>query len=267
MAESIKPPAFVDFREPRVSAGESVPAVLIHGWASTSAYWEPLAEKLLDAGTPVWILDLPGYHPGEILPPGFDWTLDSVAASLEATLDAKRSGPVHLVGHSLGGSVALTLAANYPEVAATVTLVGMVPAPPNDGFRSMLESQWKQGFIDGESKERCMKAWYGTLPRREEELLSRGFDVPFEVLGPSGKAAVTGVDPSVPGRVHAPLLVLAGMEDRIRSMDQMSAFVDAGPGRILRAIPTAGHSVHWEQPQQCAETLQEFWRSNWPSPA
>lgn len=267
MAESMNPLSFVDIREPRVSAGEAVPAVLIHGWASTSAYWEPLAEKLLDAGTQVWIVDLPGYHPGEILPSEFQWSLDSAAASVAATLNATRSVPVHLVGHSLGGSVALTLAANYPELAATVTLVGMAPAPPNDGFRSLLESQWKQGFIDGEAKDRCMKAWYGTLPRREEELLRRGFDVPFEVLGPSGKAAMTGVDPSIPGRVHASLLVLAGTEDRVRSIDQISAFVDAGPGRILRAIPNAGHSVHWEQPRQCAETLQEFWRTNRPLPA
>ncbi|MFC8039777.1 alpha/beta fold hydrolase [Paenarthrobacter sp. NPDC057355] len=266
MAESTVPRLFVHIREPRVSAG-SLPALLIHGWASTSAYWEPLAEKLLDAGSPVWIPDLPGYHPGEILPPEFRWSLDSAAASLAAALEATGSRPVHLVGHSLGGSVALTLAANHPELAATVTLVGMVPAPPNESFRAMLESQWKQGFIDPETKERCMKAWYGTLSERDNKLLSRGFDVPFEVLGPSGEAAMTGVDPSIPGRVHAPLLVLAGTEDRVRSMDQMSAFVDAAPGRTVRAIQNAGHSVHWEQPQQCAEALREFWRTNGPSPA
>lgn len=257
----------VDIRTPVVSAGETAPAVLIHGWASTSAYWEPLAGKLLDAGYPVWIADLPGYHPGEILSPEFEWTLESAAASLAATLEAKHSGPVHLVGHSLGGSVALTLAAGFPQLTATLTLVGMVPAPPNEGFRSMLQAQWKQGFIDAGTKVRCMAAWYGDPPYQDEELLSRGFDIPFEVLGPSGEAAMTGVEPSVPGRVHAPLLVLAGTADRVRSMEQMAAFVDADPRRRLKAIPGAGHSVHWEQPQQCAEALQEFWKTSWPPPA
>jgi 2-succinyl-6-hydroxy-2,4-cyclohexadiene-1-carboxylate synthase len=112
-----------------------------------------------------------------------------------------------------------------------------------------------------------MAAWYGDPPYQDEELLSRGFDIPFEVLGPSGEAAMTGVEPSVPGRVHAPLLVLAGTADRVRSMEQMAAFVDADPRRRLKAIPGAGHSVHWEQPQQCAEALQEFWKTSWPPPA
>ncbi|MDI2036007.1 alpha/beta fold hydrolase [Paenarthrobacter nitroguajacolicus] len=267
MAENVVPHPFVAIREPAVSAGGGVPVVLLHGWASSSAYWDPLAEKLLAAGMNVWVVDLPGYHPGEILPVGFEWTLDSAAAALAAALEARHSGQVHVVGHSLGGSVALTLAANHPELVATLALVGMVPAPPNEGFRSMLESQWKQGFIDPETKSRCMEAWYGHLSPEDEELLGRGFNVPFEVLGSSGKAAMTGVEPSVPGRVHAPVLVLAGTADRLRTLDQMAAFVKADPRRRLAPIPEAGHSVHWEQPGQCAEALREFWSTSWPAPA
>ncbi|MDR6986898.1 2-succinyl-6-hydroxy-2,4-cyclohexadiene-1-carboxylate synthase [Paenarthrobacter nitroguajacolicus] len=267
MADSAVPLPFVDVRDPNVSAGDRLPVVLIHGWASASAYWEPLAGKLLDAGRPVWILDLPGYHPGEVLPPDFDWTLDSAAASAAAVLNELGGTRVHLVGHSLGGSVALTLAAEFPHLVATVTLVGMVPAPPNEGFRSMLESQWGQGFIDAGARAKCMEAWYGPLTQADSELLSKGFDVPFSVLGPSGKAAMTGVEPSVPGRVLAPLLVIAGTGDRVRPIDQMAAFASASPRRKLKAISGAGHSVHWEKPQECAEALHDFWKTSWPPPA
>ena len=267
MAESVLPQLFVYIRQPTVSAGESAPVVLIHGWASSSAYWDPLAEKLLAAGNRVWIADLPGYHPGETLPSGFTWTLDSAAAALAVALESRHSGPVHLVGHSLGGSVALTLAANHPHLASTLALVGMVPAPPNEDFRSMLQSQWKQGFIDAETRSRCMEAWYGHLSAEDDELLGRGFDVPFEILGPSGEAAMAGVEPSVPGRIRAPVLVLAGTADRVRSTDQMAAFVKAGPRRRLRLVPGAGHSVHWEQPAESAEALREFWSTSRPEPA
>jgi pimeloyl-ACP methyl ester carboxylesterase len=230
-------------------------------------YWEPLAKLLLDAGREVWILDLPGYHPGERLPPDFEWTLDTAAASVAAAIRAGTKGPAHLVGHSMGGSVSLTLAANHPELVATVTLVGMVPAPQNEAFKNLLVSQLEQGYFDAGTKLKLMNAWYGHLSREDTELLSKGFDVPFRILSASAWAAMTGVGPSVPGRVKAPLLVIAGTGDRVRSIEQMAAFVDASPTRSLKAIPDAGHSVHWEQPGECATTLYEFWKTSWPPPA
>lgn len=267
MADTPDPLCFVEVREPAAWSGNQPPAVLIHGWASRSLYWEPLAARLAEAGQAVWILDLPGYRPGQVLPPDFAWTLDSAAASVAATIEAHGVKRVHVVGHSLGGSVSLTLAAGRPELVATVALVGMVPTPPNEGFRAMIRQQAEQGFFDAGTVAKCMEAWYGELSPENLGLLSKGFDAPFPVLAASAKAAMTGVEPSVPGRVAAPLLVIAGTGDRVRSIGEMEKFVAGAPGRQLRAIPDAGHSVHWEQPDACAAALQRFWRTSRPTPA
>lgn len=267
MADTGVPHCFVDRREPSGTSAVQPPAVLIHGWASGSTYWEPLTAFLLAAGQTVWILDLPGYHRGQDLPAGFEWTLDSAAASVAATLESLGADGVHLVGHSMGGSVALTLAAAWPEKVASIALVGMVPAPPNAGFRNLIRQQVEQGYFDAATIRKCMEAWYGELSAEDSERLGRGFDAPFPVLAASAKAAMTGVEPSVPGRVHAPLLVIAGTGDRVRPIGQMESFVAEAPGRRLRAIPNADHSVHWEQPGECAATLNEFWRTSLPSPA
>ena len=269
-----EPPAVaalhVDMRLPAAAVKADLPSqppvLLLHGWASTSAYWEPLATELLDAGHSVWIVDLPGYHPGDVLPAGFQWTLESAAASV-AAVAARHGAPVHVAGHSMGGSVALTLAAARPELVASVALIGMVPAPPNEGFTSMLESQLRQGFIDDATRAKCMKAWFGALRADEERLLSRGFDLPFELLGPSGLAAMAGVAADVPEKVTAPTLVIAGVGDRLRSLAQAEAFVAASPLRTLVAIPGAGHSVHWEQPHACALALGAFWNESRHPPA
>lgn len=267
MADSVVPLPHVNVLTPAIPAGQPLPAVLIHGWASGSVYWEPLARNLLDAGREVWILDLPGYHSGDFLPPDFEWNLDSAAASVGAILEARAQGPVHIVGHSMGGSVSLTLAAARPELVASLTLVGMAPVPQNQGFKDVLRSQLDQGFFDSGTIAKLMNAWYGVLPAADMVRLSTGFNVPFPVLSASALAAMTGVEPSVPGRVHAPLLVLAGTEDRVRPIEHLRAFVAESTQRRLKAIPGAGHSVHWEKPQECAEALHEFWETSWPPPA
>lgn len=269
-----EPPAVaalhVDMRLPTAAVSTDLPpqpsVLLLHGWASTSAYWEPLASELLDAGRTVWIVDLPGYHRGDVLPPGFQWTLESAADSV-AAVAARNASPVHIAGHSMGGSVALTLAAANPELVATVALIGMVPAPPNEVFKSMLESQLRQGFIDDATRAKCMKAWFGALSPEDHGLLSRGFELPFEVLGPSGLAAMAGVAADVPEKVTAPTLVIAGVGDRLRSPEQAQAFVAASPLRRLVAIPDAGHSVHWERPRACALALGAFWNESRQPPA
>lgn len=262
----------VDVRRPAATARTTPelqhqpPALLLHGWASTSAYWEPLAAELLDAGQSVWIVELPGYHRGQVLPPGYEWTLESAAASV-AAVAARNPSPIHLAGHSMGGSVALTLAAACPELVASVALIGMVPAPPNDAFKLMLESQLQQGFVDDATRSKCMKAWFGRLSAEDERLLGQGFELPFEVLGPSGLAAMAGVAAEVPEKVTAPTLVIAGVGDRVRSLDRAEAFVAASPLRGLVAVPDAGHSVHWEQPHACALALGAFWGESRQPPA
>ncbi|MFP3686409.1 alpha/beta fold hydrolase, partial [Bacillus sp. SIMBA_026] len=77
------------------------------------------------------------------------------------------------VGHSMGGSVSLTLAADRPDLVATVTLVGMVPAPPKEASKRLLLSQVEQGFVDAGTKAKLMDSWFGPLlPEDARELLS-----------------------------------------------------------------------------------------------
>ena len=250
---------FIERRTPG-NAADDTPVLLLHGWASTSAYWAPLADKLLDAGYPVWVADLPGYHSGQALPSNFTWTLDAVAGALAEEISSGRNpGAVHVVGHSLGGSVAVTMAARHPENVATLTLVGMVPSPPNEAFRAMLSTQLSQGFIDRATEDKCMDAWFGPLDPGDRQLLGRAFSLPFDVLGPSGFAAMEGVDSRDPGLVTAPTLVIMGSNDKLRTPAQVQGYVAGSPGRRLSVIPDAGHSVHWEQPAACAAAMAKFW--------
>jgi pimeloyl-ACP methyl ester carboxylesterase len=107
------------------------PVVFIHGLGldSLSSFYYTLANPVAHAGAEVILYDLRGHGLSECPPTGYRVS-DSVA-DLAAILDGLgAAGPVHLVGHSYGGAIALGFAVAYPERVASMLLIeAHVPVP------------------------------------------------------------------------------------------------------------------------------------------
>ncbi len=110
-----------------VDPASAEPALFVHGLGGQSTNWTDLMAMLrdrLDAIAP----DLPGF--GWSPPPrDGDWTPRRAASSLADLVQQRWDGrPVHVIGNSMGGAVALQLAAARPELVRTLTLIS--PALP-----------------------------------------------------------------------------------------------------------------------------------------
>ena len=110
--------------------GHGEPLVLIHGLATTAHVWDAVVPALA-RDRMVVTLDVPGF--GASAPAGPGFALDRVADRIARTVAAHGiPTPFDLVGHSLGGAIALTLAARRPTSVRRLILVapaGLTPLP------------------------------------------------------------------------------------------------------------------------------------------
>ncbi|MBW8724765.1 MAG: alpha/beta fold hydrolase [Inquilinus limosus] len=104
----------------RMGGGQGTPIVMMHGFGGELLTWAA-NQVPLSARHPVMALDLPG-HGGSSQDLGAGG-VPGLAEALLAFLDAVGIGRAHLVGHSLGGAVALQAALSRPGAAASLTLV------------------------------------------------------------------------------------------------------------------------------------------------
>jgi pimeloyl-ACP methyl ester carboxylesterase len=101
--------------------------VYVHGLGGSSTNWTDLA-ALLSIRMNGLLVDLPGFGRSEP-PRGFDYTLRSHADVVTGFIDALDRGPVHLFGNSMGGAIAMMIAAERPDLVRSLTLVS--PAMPD----------------------------------------------------------------------------------------------------------------------------------------
>lgn len=101
-------------------AGEGPVLLLIHGMAGTFENWQEVAEPLARNHT-VIAPDLPGH--GASGPGGGDYSIGAFAAGLRDLLFALEHKRATVVGHSLGGGIAMQFAYQFPEMVERLVLV------------------------------------------------------------------------------------------------------------------------------------------------
>ena len=124
MTDTIRRTVQVDGQQ--LSFQEAGPAdgpvvLLLHGLLSDSTTWDPAIEPLAERGLHVIALDLVGH--GRSDKPAIAYCLADFAASISAFITALDLAPVTLVGHSLGGAIAMEFARSYPHQLARLVLV------------------------------------------------------------------------------------------------------------------------------------------------
>lgn len=262
----------------REHEGSGRPVLLLHGVPETSSMWSELAPRIAATGRRVLAPDLPGLGGSAYTGP---YDPASVVAQLAALVTAETSGPIDVVGHDWGGSLALGLAGAHPELvrrlavlnapyrevpllrAAHIPLLAL-PVLPELAFRAggrrivdaMLSIGWKAGHqLDPDRRAEYHAAY--TDPARVSAMLGyyRG------AARPRLRAMLPGQPaPAGPPRVTAErTLVVWGSADPVLPVSVAEGIArDLGPECVVVTIPGAGHFVVEEAPEVVASTLLDF---------
>jgi pimeloyl-ACP methyl ester carboxylesterase len=119
--------ASIVVRDTPSSAADAEPALYVHGLGGSSTNWTDLAAQLRP-----WLsgaaIDLPGFG-GSAPSRNGGYSLGTHADAVVAYLEQSGRGPVHLLGNSMGGAVAIVAASARPDLVRTLTLIS--PAVPD----------------------------------------------------------------------------------------------------------------------------------------
>ncbi len=259
-------PVFVARR--RAPGSARPPLVLVHGWLMAHGYFAALVDALRDRE--LVLVDLPGH--GESACPSperFAYDLPSYASVLGEVLDALQLGPIDLLGHSLGGGVALRTAIARPEVrrlALVAPLVYGIPVPLEAQLlmlRGLGPLLWRYGVRRADFV-RTMRRDYEDQRVVGDELVDWSYT---RFCRPGARAATLATflacvglpDASdLPARVRQPTLVLWGDADRLVPLGLGRRLMVGLADARLAVIPATGHTPFVERPGLVVDELRGF---------
>ena len=228
------------------------PLVLIHGAGGLHLSWPPEIRRLADAR--VFTLDLPGHGKSE--GPGCQSTADYADRVVDFMNAAGLSQAV-LVGHALGGAIALTLAIDHPECVTGIGLISSGPSLPIPS--SMLENAVNPAtfILAVQSFQELM-----SFPQADKYLKDQTFRHLSSIRPTLFHGDLRACDQfDVTKRLDAirtPVLVICGTDDQLTPRRYSENLAGQIPDAALQTIEGAGHLVMLEQPHRVSALLSVF---------
>jgi pimeloyl-ACP methyl ester carboxylesterase len=238
--------------------------VMVHGAGMDHTVWMSLARGMASAGYAVLAPDLPGHgrSDGPVLE-----TVEAMAAWVVRLLDAAGVKDAALIGHSMGGAIAIEAAARQPERITRVVLMGTAAAiPVNPALLALARD-------DAAAAYQTMTAWgHGADVRLGGNvtpgLWQAGATRALFARNAAGVLAsdlaacsawTTGVVAAE--KIACPALVVAAAGDVMTPAKTGKALAAAIKGAKMVVLPGVGHSMLAETPNACLDTVANFFRA------
>lgn len=242
--------------------------VFLHGLFGRGRNFTTIARALAPDALSL-LVDLPN-HAKSAWTEGFDYAhiADLVAEHLRA--DFAANGPVDVVGHSMGGKVAMALALRHPDLVRRLVVVDVSPVvspEPKGNFRHLLDSLAAVDLTQVERRADADAALQDSIPEtgvrafllQNLERVGDGFGwEPNLVMLRAQLDTIMGFPDFSGSEYTGPVLWVRGDLSNYIAKNDMPTMRSLFPETELITIHGSGHWVHSEKPKEFVETLRTF---------
>jgi pimeloyl-ACP methyl ester carboxylesterase len=271
-------------RDTPATRPDAEPAVYVHGLGGSSQNFTDVAGLLADRFA-AQAIDLPGFGYSDPTP---RYSIPALAGTLIGYLEHDGRGPVHLVGNSLGGSIAVRAAALRPDLVRTLTLIS--PAMPFLNPRRTAQGPllpvlalpraerlfaWGMARMTVEEMaDQVMRACFGDVTKVSAQRRAEAIEeirlrytvahYPRAYMGTLRGLVSSFLRAYLPGagsqwrlaaNVVAPTLVIGGMDDKLIDPRVAAQVARVIPDSRLLSLPRVGHVAQMEVPRLVARGI------------
>ena len=228
--------------------------VFLHHFGGSARSWDQVIARLGDACETL-ALDLPGF--GDAAQAPGPYTVDAQADFVEARLP---SGPFILIGHSMGGKVALALAARRPPALAELLLLAPSPPTPEpiaDEARAALIAGWgDHGAMARTLAQITAFPLAGSVRERTVDDMVRAGKAAWNAWLTCGSRE--DISPAM-SRINVPATIMSGADDTVLPTLLLDREVTERLSRVRKVVVQgAGHLLPLEAPDEVASAIVQI---------
>lgn len=243
--------------------GEGPPLLVLHGLLGSLDNWVPHAQ-MLSACFQVFLIDLRNHGRS---PHADEFNYDVMAADLAEFIAEQSLGPVNLLGHSMGGKVAMWFAQTHPGAVRKLIVVDMSPREYPPRYAGILDAMHALDLSQFKQRAEVDAALVSAAPDkniRQFLLKNIGRDDRGNMCWKPNLPAiranyqqVRSALPTEPGFNGPTVFVRGGKSDYLRDEDVFQ-IQQTFPAATIETIANAGHWVHAETPEEFIQIITRF---------
>ena len=244
---------------------DAVPLLVMHGLLGSQRNWQAHG-KALARGRTVHLLDLRNHGAS---PWSEEMTYPAMAADVLAFAEKRGIERFHLLGHSMGGKVAIATALTEPERVTSVIVADIAPVPYAHDFEELIGALQRLDLaaVDRRAEaDAALASQFENAGVRQFLLQNLDFDgqgrafwKPNLAVLDSEIARITGwPDTYADATYEGPVLAIHGGASPYVDAAGEAAFRRLMPAVAFETLDGAGHWLHAEQPRPFLEAVERF---------